>query len=78
MKLILIILVALSGINCSSIKPVPTFPYKFYYLNQSSLIGPTEVDDRQLSDCVPNGIFHTCVVMFKTEFERMYQNYLEK
>jgi hypothetical protein len=85
MKQMLLTLTALVGIlsnGCASRAPDLTFDYHFYYIDVSSntLLGYTSAADLPLSTCATkqNETGHACVVFLKADFERLYQDYLEK
>lgn len=81
MKKALIILIVLLGILSNGCSTVPTFRYRFYYVDipTSTLLGATAKDDLPLSNCQdPKIVGHACVVMFKSDFKQLYQDYLEK
>lgn len=76
MKKILLILTALIGSSCAT--PVKTFPYHWYYLDPSGALGAEPNQDFPLSLCLPLNGNHPCVLMLKSDFERMYQEYLSQ
>ena len=85
MKQIPLILIVLAGMlsSCATelVSGVNVFPYKFYYLDvpSSSLLGPAAVNDLPISTCQdPKVAGHNCVVMLKSDFQLLYQDYMEK
>ena len=74
------IMVGLLGMILSSCASVPRFPYHFYYYDSlsKSLIGDKMSDDLPMNACDSTIFEHQCIVMKKSDFEQLYQDYLER
>ena len=77
MKRLAIICLVLNGIISGCACQVPKFNYHFYYADHDKLLGDKPEHDLSYSVCQPEKDNHPCVVMLKSDFKALYQEYLE-